>query len=129
MKKLLIFSAFIFLVFTSSTKPAMQRDNIQEITATSGTQTINDATGIVFINPASLATTLTIKFPANPQDQDIVSMQFGGTITGSSAVVTALTLSPNTGQTLLGTGLTTAAAGTSTCYQYRLSNTKWYKLY
>lgn len=107
----------------------MQREGIQEITATSGTQTINDATGIVFINPASLAATLTIKFPANPQDQDIVSVQFGGTITGVSAVVTALTLSANTGQSLIGAALTTANAGQSTCYQYRKSNTTWYKLY
>jgi len=107
----------------------MQRHGIQEITATSGTQTINDATGIVYINPATTASTLTLKFPANPQDQDIVSIQFGGTITGTSAVVTTLTLSPNTGQALLGTLLTGANAGTSTCFQYRASNSKWYKLY
>lgn len=107
----------------------MQRDNIQEITATSGTQTINDATGIVYINPASLAATMTIKFPANPQDQDVISMQFGGAITGVTAVVSVLTLTGNTGQSLVGTALTSANAGTSTCYQYRKSNTTWYKLY
>lgn len=107
----------------------MQRDGIQEITATSGTQTVNDSTGIVYVNPASLAVSMTLKMPANPQDQDIISFQFGGTITGSSAVITTLTMSANTGQTLVGTGLSAAAAGSSTSYQYRKSNTTWYKLY
>lgn len=107
----------------------MQRNNIQEITVTSGTQIISDATGIVFINPASLAATLSIQMPPNPQDQDFISMQFGGTITGASAVVTVLTITANTGQALLGTGLTAASAGTSTAYQWRASNSKWYKIY
>ena len=90
---------------------------------------MNNATGIIYINPASLAATLTLKFPTVPQDQDVVSIQFGGTITGVGTVVTALTLSANTGQTLVGTTLTAANAGTSTCYQYRASNTTWYRLY
>jgi len=107
----------------------MQRENIQEITATSGTQTINNAAGIVYVNPASLASTMTIKFPSSPQDQDIVSIQFGGTITGANTVVTTLTLSANTGQSLVGAAITTAKAGMSTCYQYRKSNSTWYKLY
>lgn len=106
----------------------MQRDGIQEITATSGTVTVNDATGIVYVNPASLAASLTLKLPPNPQDQDIVSFQFGGTITGAGAVVTLLSIIANTGQALLGTSLTSAAAGTATAYQYRASNTKWYKI-
>ena len=107
----------------------MQRSNIQEITATSGTVVINDATGIAYINPASVAATLTIQFPPNPQDQDFICMQFGGTITGSNSVVTLLTLSPNPGQTLLGTGMTAAAEGVSTAYQWRATNSKWYKIY
>ncbi len=107
----------------------MQRDGIQEITATSGTQTINDATGIVFVNPASLAATLTVKLPANPQDQDVVVITGGGAITGSGTVVTLLTLAANTGQALLGVSLTSLTAGQSTSYQYRTSNQKWYKLF
>lgn len=107
----------------------MQRDGIQEITATSGTVTITDATGIVYVNPASLASTITIKMPANPQDQDIVLILFGGTIIAANTVVTTLTMLANTGQALLGTALATAKAGMSTCYQFRSSNAKWYKLY
>jgi len=107
----------------------MQRDGIQEITATSGTQTVNDATGIVYVNPASLAATLSLKLPPNPQDQDVVNFQFGGTITGVSAVVSVLTMLANTAQSLIGAALTAANAGTTTSYQYRKSNTTWYKLF
>ncbi|HXP51156.1 MAG TPA: hypothetical protein VN922_14455 [Bacteroidia bacterium] len=107
----------------------MQRDGVQEITATSGTQTVNDATGIVYVNPATLAATLTLKMPPNPQDQDIVNFQFGGTITGVAAVVSVLTMAANTGQSLVGAALTAANSGNSTSYQYRKSNTTWYKLF
>lgn len=104
----------------------MQRDGRQAITATSGTQTVNDATGIVYIDPASLATTMTVKMNPNPQDEDEVSICFGGTIGLGSTVVTALTWAANTGQTLLNTPITTAIAGQTVVWRYRKSNTSWY---
>jgi hypothetical protein len=72
------------------------------------------------INPAGTLATGTIIMPAAPAD--------GMTITFSSTqVITALTLSGNTGQTVV-SGATTLAARQAGVYVYRSSNTSWYPI-
>lgn len=96
---------------------------------TSGTSaTINNGAGAVFMDLASLATTFTLTMPSTPADQDVIRIFSGGTIANTSAVVTAFTLSPNSGQAIFGTLLTALVGGDSMEFQYRASNTKWYRV-
>jgi hypothetical protein len=104
----------------------MQREGVHIVT--SGTSaTVNNGAGTVFMDMASLAATFTLTLPSSPSDQDVIKIIPGGTIT-SGAVVTALTLSPNSGQTILGAALTTLAAGTIAAYQWRNSTSQWYRI-
>lgn len=106
----------------------MQREGVHIITSGT-TATINNGAGSVFIDPASTLTTLTLTLPSAPSDQDIITILFGGTLTAGT-VVTLFTLSPNSGQTILGTALSATAALFSSCFrfQYRRSNTTWYRI-
>lgn len=73
---------------------------------------------VLVMNPAGTLATGTITMPASPAD--------GMTITFSSTKqITALTLSGNTGQTVV-SGVTFLPANQATTYVYRLSNTSWY---
>lgn len=82
-------------------------------TFAAGTQTL-------VMNPAGTLATGTITMPPNPSD--------GMTITFSSTQqITALTLSGNTGQTVV-SGTSSMPAGSSATYIYRATNTSWYPL-
>lgn len=74
------------------------------------------------LNPAGLLATGTIIMPAAPIDgqQIVVSAENFG--------VTALTVSPNSGQTISNEP-TTLAAGQGFRYQYNLANTNWMPIY
>ena len=76
-------------------------------------------TGVVFTPAATLATG-TVTMPLAPSD--------GMTVTiSSSQIITALTVSANTGQSIIN-AITTILAGGTASYIYRLSNTTWYKV-
>lgn len=80
-------------------------------TFAAGTQTL-------VLNPSTTLATGTITMPPNPSD--------GMTITISSTKqITALTLSGNTGQTIVG-GVSYLPANTAVAYVYRSSNTSWF---
>lgn len=114
MKKTVI-SLLILCLFVCARQPY-----IQYSTANTGTITFDD-TGddIVLIQEATLATTLTVAFPATPvAGQKITFCSVGG--------VTALTLSTGVGS-IIG-ALTTLSAGGTMTYVYRGSTTKWYKI-
>jgi hypothetical protein len=105
-----------------------QREGIHIIT--SGTSaTINNGAGTIFMDLASLAATFTLTMPSSPSDQDIVTIFFGGTITAGT-VVTAFTLSANSGQTILGTALSATAALFSSCFRFQWRNAtgQWYRI-
>jgi len=106
----------------------MQREGVHTVTSGS-TSTVANGSGTVFIDPGSTLAALTLTLPSAPSDQDIITILFGGTLT-SGTVVTLFTLLPNSGQTILGTALTAAAALFTSCFkfQYRRSNTTWYRL-
>jgi hypothetical protein len=73
---------------------------------------------VLIMNPAGTLATGTITMPANPAD--------GMTVTFSSTQqITALTVSPNTGQTI-NNALTTFGAGQAQSYIYRAASTAWF---
>jgi hypothetical protein len=106
----------------------MRREGIQIVT--SGTSaTVSNGVGSFFLDLASLAATFTLTMPAAPADQDVVAVLPGGTI-ATGTVVTLFTLSPNSGQTIVGAALSgiALAAGTVPTYQWRNSTSQWYRL-
>lgn len=88
--------------------------------ATGFSYTFGSGTQVLLMNPAGTLLTGTITMPANPSD--------GMTITfSSSQAITTLTVSANTGQSILNP-LTTLALGGSASYMYRLASTTWHKV-
>lgn len=81
--------------------------------------TIGNTVGRLLLDPAGTLATGTITMPATPLDGQVVKI-------ASTQAITALTLSPNTGQTIP-TPLMTLIAGGSAEYTYVLSQTKWIK--
>jgi hypothetical protein len=97
---------------------------------TSGTSsTIPDSTPVVYVNPASVIAAYTLTMPADPQDGDVQEIAFGGTIADAAAVITALTLSPNTGQTIYGAAVANPVnGGVVLQYRYSTSLSRWTRL-
>jgi hypothetical protein len=91
-----------------------------------GTYTISDESVGLYYDPGTLAATADITLPANPIDGQEITIYFGGTIT-SGAVVTALTILPNTGHTILGAPPTDAYTSTILEYKFRDSTNQWYQ--
>jgi len=75
-------------------------------------------TTVLVMNPADTLATGTITMPASPTDGMTISFS-------STQIITALTVSPNTGQSIVGNPTTMLAGGAMT-FVYRLSNTTWY---
>jgi hypothetical protein len=80
--------------------------------------TLGDATWHTILDPAGTLASGTITMPANPVDGMIVNVR-------CSQVITALTISPNTGQSVKGAPSSAAVGGTFEAI-YRLANTTWY---
>lgn len=75
---------------------------------------------VAILQPASTLATGAITMPAAPIN--------GMTITVScTQIITALTLSANSGQSIVNT-ISTLAAGGTVSYIYRQANTTWYKV-
>jgi hypothetical protein len=101
------------------TNGILQQYDYQVLT-TGFTYTFAAGTTVLVINPAGTLATGTITMPASPVD--------GMTITFSSTkLISALTLSGNTGQTVV-SAATILPANQATTYVYRLSNTSWYPM-
>jgi hypothetical protein len=101
----------------SGTNGLLQSYDYQALT-TGFTYTFAAGTQVLVINPAGTLATGTITMPASPAD--------GMTITfSSSQQITALTLSGNTGQSIV-SNVTFLPAKTGVSYVYRLANTTWY---
>ena len=73
----------------------------------------------LIMNPAGTLATGTITMPASPADG--MTIRFS-----SSQIITALTVSANTGQSIV-SAVTTLLAGGGAAYIYRLANTTWYR--
>ena len=101
---------------------------VSQIYTSGTTVTVNNTTTWLIVNPSATVAALTITMPATPYDAQIVEISFGKAIAGGLPVITLLTVSPNTGQTLLQPlTLDQLLSGENLKYQYSLSLTNWYK--
>lgn len=102
-------------------------DGTASDTITTGTaSTVPDNTSVVYVNPAAVIAAYNLTMPANPADGDELKIIFGGAIANGSAVVTALTLTANTGQTLYGDApVNPVTGGTVLIYKYSSALTRW----
>lgn len=82
--------------------------------------TIGNGVQALVLEPAGTIATLTVILAPAPKNGDTV-------IISSTQIVTALTLSPNAGQTIANAA-TALTAGGSVRYLYRSANTKWYRI-
>lgn len=89
-----------------------------------GSATISNNVGQVVLKPAGVIAAYTLTMPANPIDKQIVRICSNGV-----AAITALTLSPNAGQSFpTGAAITTLAANGFAGYTWDLTDTKWYRI-
>lgn len=89
---------------------------------------VNNNINTLLVDPPALLATLSITLPSTPTNGQLVNVSFGGTIINGT-VVTALTILPNTGQSILqATTPTSMEAGETIAYRYNSSNSKWYRL-
>lgn len=88
--------------------------------ATGGSTTVSDNISAFILTPAGTIATYTITMPANPFDSQRLKVC-------SSQIVTALTMSPNSGQTLDGSLASFAANGFGE-WLYVTSTTTWYRV-
>lgn len=99
----------------------------QEDKTGGATLTINTGVRRVYINPTTLISALTITMPVMAANYDGLELyiSFGGTII-SGTVVTSLTISAGSGDTMLNAGvITTATAGGCIILGYDYANRLW----
>ena len=97
------------------------RNTLERVVPTTGfTNTIANTTSYYVIEPAGTLATGTLTMPASPVNEQVVTI-------ASTQIITALTHSPNTGQTLKG-ALTTIAVDGNASWIYRTANTTWYRV-
>lgn len=93
-----------------------------QVPTTGFTITIADNVSDLILNPAGTLATGTITMPANPIDGQKIRIS-------SSQIQTALTLSPNSGQSIKNAPTALATAGVGVGYTYQLSATTWFRQY
>ncbi|HEX4301557.1 MAG TPA: DUF2793 domain-containing protein [Rhizomicrobium sp.] len=91
----------------------------RQVPVTGFSITIANACGRLILDPASALASGAITLPASPRDGQICKI-------ASSQAIAALTLSPNTGQSLAG-ALTALTANGFAEYTYVAANTAWYR--
>lgn len=101
------------------TNGVLQSYDYQALT-TGFSYTFAAGTQVLIINPAGTLATGTITMPAAPVDG--MTVRFS-----SSQIITALTVSANSGQSIVG-AVTALVLGGSAQYLYRQSNTTWYRI-
>jgi hypothetical protein len=87
---------------------------------TAFTITPNNNTTLLFLNPAGTLATGTITFPASPGSAQAFCWL-------SSQTQTGVTMTANTGQSVVGTAVTAGVAGTSYCWRYIGATATWYR--
>jgi len=92
-----------------------------EITSTSSPQTLSNTYSDNLINQGGTQASFTFLFPASPADGQILSITWGNAIS-------TLTLDGN-GETITGSAVTTAVAGTRRQFKYYASAATWIKIY
>ncbi len=90
-----------------------------QIPLTGFTITVDDGVSSLILNPAGTLATGTITLPANPYEGQYLELV-------STQTQTALTVTANTGQTIVGAAVTALVAVTAVKYYYLA--TKWYRV-
>lgn len=111
--------------FTTNVQQAIQStcqvELIEYLVPLTGfTKTVSNTTNVLVLEPAGTLATGTVTMPASPVNNQVVRIS-------STQIITALTVSPNTGQTVKGAPTTIAANG-AVGWVYRQSNTTWYRI-
>jgi hypothetical protein len=78
-------------------------------------------TSLLYLTPAGTLATGTVTMPAQENDGQRFCI-------ASSQTQTALTVTANTGQTIVGTAVTALVIGTQVCWVYRASTLSWYRV-
>lgn len=134
MKKIIYILSFLLLSALSygQTKVTIRGNSggstalaVQEVT--SGTSvTVNANTDVLVVNPAATLSTLTITMPSAMKTGQTLHIVFGGSVT-SGTVVTSLSISPNTGQSMIQNSTPSVVeAGETVSYKYYSG--KWYRI-
>jgi len=92
-----------------------------EITSTSSPQTFSNTYSDNFVNQGGTQASFTFLFPATPADGQILCMTWNNAIS-------VVTLDGN-GNTLTGTAVTTAVAGTRRMFKFYAASSTWVKIY
>jgi len=92
-----------------------------EITSTSSPQTFSNDYPDNFVNQGGTQPSFTFDFPASPEDGQILMITWGNAIS-------VVTLNGN-GNTITGTAVTTAVAGTRRMFKFYASLNTWIKIY
>ncbi len=99
--------------------PSTETINYQ-VPTTGFTITVGNTDNILVLDPADTLASGTVTMPATPLNGHVVRIS-------STQIVTALTVSANTGQTIKG-AVTTLAANGFASWVYRSTNTTWYRI-
>jgi len=105
--------------------PTISIEDMQ-VDTSGGDVTINDGVRGLYYDPATIVAVATITMMANPVDGQEIIIPFGGTIT-SGTVITSVTFSPNTGQTIVYTPFSFGInAGDTLMCKYKYNTLQWY---
>lgn len=93
---------------------------------TGATVTVNDLVTILYVDPVSNLSTLTITLAASPVNGQELKISFGGTLSAGAVVVNTLVIQGNTGHTVLaGSSITKADVGDGHILKFQQSINTW----
>jgi hypothetical protein len=92
------------------------------IPLTGNTVTAGNTVKNTVLEPAGTLANLTFKMPPNPVDQQVVAFS-------TTQILTILTVSANTGQTMANGMPTAATAGQGFAFIFNKSLSKWFRIY
>jgi hypothetical protein len=101
------------------------------IISTGTTFTISGSVATVYTDPTASISSFTYTLPATSSINNghELLFLFGGNLSGSSNVITTLTISASAGTAIIGNLPTSANVTSSYSFKYRSDNAKWYRLY
>ena len=100
-----------------------------QVVSAGPTATVTNQVSRVYVDPASVIASLTLTLPATPLDADRVEIFFGGTLANQAAVVTTLSIAPNTGHAISQfSAPANAFGGDMVTYKYRAAAARWYRI-
>lgn len=102
----------------------------RQVITSGSSATVTGGNYLVTFDLSSTASSFALTFPASPSDKDIVKIDAAGTSIPYGTVITSFSVLPNTSQTIYDSNPpSTFIAGVGIEYQYRTSNTSWYRHY